>query len=200
MIMINSFYGTKFTTTQAFDAKGRRQVVSVVKVEPLVVTQVKTLDRDGYWGLKVGIGQKSVKRGAKKAKGPRFLREIKLESEPELKPGDLVPVDAVLKPQDKVKVTGISLGRGFAGVMKRHGFAGGPKTHGQSDRARAPGSIGMRTDPGRVWKGKKMAGHMGQERVSVKNLEIVGIDKDRNILMVRGAVPGAIGTLLEIQI
>ncbi|HAF63427.1 TPA: 50S ribosomal protein L3 [Candidatus Beckwithbacteria bacterium] len=196
--MINSFYGTKFTTTQAFDAKGRRQVVSVVKVEPLVVTQVKTLDRDGYWGLKVGIGQKSVKRGAKKAKGPRFLREIKLESEPELKPGDLVPVDAVLKPQDKVKVTGISLGRGFAGVMKRHGFAGGPKTHGQSDRARAPGSIGMRTDPGRVWKGKKMAGHYGAATVTVKNCQVVSVSEADNLLTLTGTVPGFRKGLLKL--
>lgn len=128
----------------------------------------------------------------------RYLREIRVKDPSQFEEGQRITVE-VFSAGDRVDVTGISKGRGFAGVVKRHGFRGGPRTHGQSDRLRAPGSIGSTTTPGRVYKGKRMAGHMGHERVTVQNLEVVQVDPERNLLLVRGAVPGPRNGLLLIR-
>lgn len=206
--MISSFYGTKIKTSSAFDQKGNRLVVTLIKVDPMTVTQVKTLDKDGYWSVQCAISAKSNKslskpqknhlKGAKLKKAPKFLREVLLKQEPKLKVGDLIKISDILSPSDQVKVTGITKGRGFAGVIKRWGFHGGPRTHGQSDRERAIGSIGQRTDPGRVWKGKKMPGHYGTDTKTTRGLKVVNIDESTNQLMVTGTVPGHTKALVKI--
>jgi len=194
-----------------------RVAVTLVKTEPCVVTYIKRQEKDGYWAVQLGFGEKRIKRVSKPLKGhlggvikamssdrkgkfaPRFLREIRVNEKPNYKVGDIVTVSDVLKKGDVVAVTGTSKGKGFAGVVKRWGFAGGPRTHGQSDRLRAPGSIGQGTTPGRVHKGKKMAGRMGHEQVKVKNLIVVDIDKENNSLSLSGPVPGIPGGLLVIK-
>lgn len=192
--------------TSSYDARGRRVGVTMIEITPNWITQVKTQDgKDGYNAVQLGFSEKkSTKKPqlgiAKKAginKSIRYFKEIKTEED--LKPGQEIELSQVFSIGDAVKVTGISKGKGFQGGVRRHGFAGGPKTHGQSDRHRAPGSIGQTTTPGRVYKGKRMAGHMGMETVTVRNLEVVGIDKTRNLLLVKGAVPGATGSLLTVQ-
>lgn len=190
--------------------KDRRFPVTWVKVDPCVVTQVKHGEKDGYMAIQLGTGSKStknltkplqnhLKNAVKDKKFPRYLREIRISEESDLKVGDRVKLTDVLRKGDLVTVTGTSKGKGFAGVVKRWGFAGGPKTHGQSDRERAPGSIGQRTTPGRVYKGKKMAGRMGSDRVTVKNLVVIDIDKENNLLAVTGAIPGAQGRLVFVK-
>ena len=143
--------------------------------------------------------QGHLKGATKDNKAPRFLREVRLETSSDLKVGDLVKIEDIFKKGDVVRVSGTSKGKGFAGAIKRWKFAGGPKTHGQSDRHRAPGSIGQGTTPGRVLKGKKMAGRLGGGRVTVSNLIVVDIDKDKGSLAVSGPVPGRTGGLLEIR-
>jgi len=154
--------------------KDRRFPVTWIKVGPCVVTNVKNIEKDGYIAVQLGAGSKKsksltkplqnhLKNVIKDKEAPRYLKEIRVESDTELKVGDLIKVGDVLKSGDVVAITGISKGKGFAGVVKRWGFHGGPKTHGQSDRERAPGSIGQRTTPGRVYKGKKMGGRMGKK-------------------------------------
>lgn len=155
--------------------------VTVIRAGPAVVTQVKTKDKDGYEAVQIKFG--------------KHLREFPLRGKA-LKVGDAITVDAFEK-GEKVTVTGISKGKGFQGVVKRHGFSGGPRTHGQKNRLRAPGSIGA-TAPQRVMIGKKMAGRMGGDRTTLKNLDIVKIDKENNILMLKGAVPGVRGSLVSI--
>lgn len=190
--------------------EGRRVPVTKVVAGPCVVTQIKKEDHDGYWAVQLGFGEKRIKnvtkpmqghlRGViKEQKAPRFLREIRLESEPTFKVGDVVSAAEIFKVGDIIQVTGTSKGKGFAGVVKRWGFAGGPRTHGQSDRERAPGSIGQTTTPGRVLKGKKMAGRMGGERVTLKNLQIVAVNPETNEVEISGAVPGVTGGLLIIK-
>ena len=206
--MFNTFFGTKLNTVQAFNNKGNRLVVTNIKVDPAIVTQLKSQEKDGYWALQLAFGQKSTKKitkpikfhlkGAKLSRTPLFLREIKRDAQPTIKVGDQVKISDIFKTGDKIKVTGLSKGRGFAGVMKRWGFAGGPRTHGQSDRQRSPGSIGQRTDPGRVWKGKKMPGHYGYKNKTIIGLRIFNIDEDKNILQVSGTVPGSRNSLLKI--
>lgn len=178
----------------------------MISLIPNVVTQLKTAEKDGYGAVQIGTGEKkSVRKPQlghlKKAgieKKVRFLREVKIEAE-DLQPGQEILLNQVFSIGDAVKVTGVSKGRGFAGGVKRHGFHGGPKTHGQSDRHRAPGSIGSGTTPGRVLKGKKMAGHMGVATVTYKGLEVIGIDKEKNILTIKGGVPGPIGALIRVE-
>ncbi len=195
--------------TSTYDSRGRRVGATVVAISPNMVTQIKTSDgKDGYNAMQLGYGtKKSVKKPqlghAKKAgveKPIRWFREIKGDQGDggDLKPGTEIKLDQVFSIGDAVKVTGTSKGRGFAGVVKRHGFHGGPKTHGQSDRHRAPGAIGSGTTPGRVYKGKKMAGHMGSVQSSVKNLEVVGLNKEKNLLIIKGAVPGPTNGLVTI--
>ena len=207
---LNTFFATKLTTTQVFDEKGNRLVSTTLKADPLVVTQVKSSKPDGYSSYQVAIGKKSLKSITKPLKKhlksskikfqPRFIKEIHLTSKPEspLKPGDQIFITDVFKPGDIIKASGISKGKGFAGAMKRHGFHGGPRTHGQSDRPRSPGSIGMRTTPGRVWKGKKMAGHMGLVTKTIRNLEILNLNKDDQILTISGTIPGSRQTLIQL--
>lgn len=199
--------------TSTYDARGRRVGATVVEIAPNVVTQIKTKDgKDGYSAIQLGFGtKKSTKKPqighAKKAgidRKIRWLKEVRSnEQNPStslgtIEPGQEIQIGQVFSVGDSIKVTGTSKGRGFAGGMKRHGFHGGPKTHGQSDRHRAPGSIGSGTTPGRVLKGKKMAGHMGAEQSSVRGLEVVAVDKKNNLLTVKGAIPGFPGSLLMV--
>lgn len=175
--------------------------VTLIQAGPVTITQLRTKDKDGYEAVQVGFDA-TKKRINKPEKGHlkdlgnfRNLKEFKAKGD--YKVGDVLTVEQ-FNEGDKVKVSGLNKGRGFQGGVKRHGFAGGPKTHGQKNRHRAPGSIGA-TAPQRVLKGTRMAGHMGTERITVKNLKVAGIDKENNILMVKGAVPGMKGTILEIS-
>ncbi len=204
--MLNTLLGVKKEMTSTYDSRGRRVGATVVEIVPNLVTQIKTVDgKDGYSGVQLGTGtKKSVRKPqighAKKAGLDikiRWLREVKEEGQ-DLKPGQEIRLDQVFSIGDAVKVTGVSKGKGFQGGVRRHGFHGGPKTHGQSDRLRAPGAIGSGTTPGRVYKGKKMAGHMGNVQASTKNLEVVGINKQANLLLVKGAIPGATDNLVLI--
>jgi large subunit ribosomal protein L3 len=176
--------------------------VTLIKAGPITITQIKTKEKDGYNAVQVGFDATKKKinkpeKGHLKDLGNfRHLKEFKVQNS-EFKIGEILDVNQ-FQEGDKIKISGLNKGRGFQGGVKRHGFHGGPKTHGQKDRHRAPGSIGA-TAPQRVLPGRKMAGHMGQERTTVKNLKIVGVDKENNILTVKGAVPGMKGTLLEIS-
>jgi large subunit ribosomal protein L3 len=207
--MLNTILGSKGKMSQTF-IEGTRVPITWVKTGPCIVTQVKTTDRDGYYSVQLGFSEKRIKnitkpmqghlKGATKDnKAPRFLREVRLEKEADLKVGDIVKLTDIFKKGDVVSVSGTSKGKGFAGAVKRHHFSGGPKTHGQSDRHRAPGSIGQGTTPGRVLKGKKMAGRMGSDRVTIKNLIVVDINSEKDLLAVSGPVPGIPGGLLEIK-
>lgn len=195
--------------TQAF-VDNTRVPVTIVSVTPNTVTQVISENKNGYWGVQLGLGERKLKnvtkplqghlKGAiKDNKAPRFLREVRMSDEPSEKAGDVVRVSDVFSIGDMVQVTGVSKGKGFAGGVKRHGFHGGPKTHGQSDRHRAPGSIGQGTSPGRVWKGKRMAGRMGNETVTVKNLKVVALDAEKNELHISGPVPGTRKSLVIVK-
>lgn len=207
--MLNTILGSKVKMSQDF-VDNRRVPVTVVKAGPCTVTQIRSMDKDGYWAVQLGFGSRKTKniskplqghlKGATKDKlAPRFLREVRLTDTPEEKVGEEVAASDIFTAGDTVTVTGTSKGKGFAGAIKRWGFAGGPKTHGQSDRHRAPGSIGQGTSPGRVWKGKKMAGHMGVDTVTIKNLKIVSVDPETNEVKISGPVPGTPGSLLIIK-
>jgi len=203
--MLDGLLGKKLGMTQVFDPTGRALAVTVVETGPCVVTQLRTQESDGYNGVQLGFG--TAKRlnkpeaGHLRASGAnsRHVREIHTDGNGELTVGQTVTADTIFKAGDAIDVTGQSKGKGFAGVVKRHHFAGGPKTHGQSDRHRAPGSVGAGTTPGRVFKGLKMAGHMGNERVTVQNLRVVDVDVERNLVLIAGAVPGANGGLVTIR-
>ncbi len=206
--MIKTILGSKGKMGQTYVA-GTRVPVTSVSISPSVVTQVKTNEKDGYWGIQIGYGNKRIKSTSKPLQGhlkktstkefsPKFLREIRSEKETEIKVGDQIKASDIFKVGDKIAVQGISKGKGFAGVVKRWRFAGGPKTHGQSDRQRAPGSIGQTTTPGRVFKGKHMAGRMGGDMVTTKNLHVISLDFEKNEMLVSGAIPGKFGDLLKI--
>ena len=201
--MVAGILGKKIGMTQVFLEDGRVEPVTAIQVGPCVVTQVRTMERDRYRMVQLGFGEsKRLNRPRLGHLGElpkfRYLREVPLKDSEEVEVGQRIDV-TMFQPGDLVDVIGRSKGRGFQGGVKRHGFAGGPKTHGQSDRHRAPGSIGATTSPGRVRKGLKMAGRMGNDRVTTRNLTVVQSDPDRNLLMVRGAVPGARNGLLVIQ-
>ena len=204
--MIDGLIGRKVGMTQVFDDIGRAIPVTVLEVGPCVVTQVRTKERDGYEAVQIGFGDVSPKsltrprQGHLKGAGRlvRHLREFEADNVEEHAIGDLLSSD-VFSAGQTVDVTGTSKGRGFQGVVKRHGFSGGPKTHGQSDRHRAPGSIGPGTTPGRVFKGTRMAGRMGNRRVTVQNLEVVEVIPDRHLVLVRGSVPGAKNGLVMVR-
>lgn len=201
--MVQAIIGRKLGMGQVFAESGEAEAVTAIEAGPCVVTQVKTEAKEGYKAAQLGFGQakrlNSPRKGHLKKLGQfEYLREFRVADSEEIKVGDKVDV-GLFKEGDLVDVTGVSKGKGFAGVMKRHGFAGGPKTHGQSDRHRAPGSIGATTSPGRVLKGKRMAGHMGTNRVTVRHLEVYRADPERNLLLVRGAVPGARNGLVLIE-
>ena len=201
--MLQGFLGKKIGMTQIFREDGRVVPVTVIQAGPCVVTQVKTKETDGYEAVQLGFGD--VKRRnkpesghLKKSRLSQYLREVATDDTSEFEVGQAIGVD-IFEPGEKVDVIGTSKGRGFAGVMKRWNFGGGPRTHGQSDRARAPGSIGGGTTPGKVYKGLKMGGHMGNRRITVKGLEIIEIDTERNLLLVKGGIPGATNSLVQIR-
>ena len=202
---INGLLGKKIGASQVFREDGEALCVTAVTVGPCTVTQVKTRERDGYEAVQIGFEE--VARPSNKPSrghlGPagklfRHLREFEAEDIAEVQVGDELDA-ALFEPGELVSVTGLSKGRGFAGGVKRYGFRGGPKTHGQSDRHRAPGSIGAGSTPGRVIKGLRMAGHMGNAQVTAKNLEVVRTDPGKNLVLVKGAVPGARNSLLAIR-
>jgi large subunit ribosomal protein L3 len=205
--MFPGIIGKKIGMTQLFQEDGEAVAVTAIQAGPAVITQVKSRDRDGYDAVQVGLIENKVRQSqlSSPEKGHlqgienvRYLREFRADDISSIKRGDKVDV-GFLKQGDLVNVAGVSKGRGFAGVVKRHHFSGGPKTHGQTDRHRAPGSIGATTWPGRVLKGKRMAGHMGNRRVTARKLKVVQADPERNLLLVKGAVPGANGGLLVIE-
>jgi large subunit ribosomal protein L3 len=201
--MTQGIIGKKLGMTQILRDNGKVEAVTAIEAGPCAVVQVKTADKEGYNALQIGFGQakrlSSPQRGHLKDLGQfRYLREFRTDDIEGVQVGDRIDV-SLFQAGDLIDVTGVSKGKGFAGVVKRHGFAGGPKTHGQSDRHRHPGSIGATTSPGRVFKGTRMAGHMGSERVTVRKLEVFQTDQDRNLLLVKGAVPGASNGLLLIR-
>ena len=193
--------GSKLEMSHIFDEKGNQVPVTLIEIKSCQVTQIKTKDKDGYEAIQIGCDKLKKKKNKKSQKQSpfRYLREFRGDTDiSKYKLGDMVDV-SVFQEGDKVKVSGISKGKGFAGVVKRWNFKGkATATHGTKHELRAPGSIGS-SFPERVLKGKKMAGHMGVERVTVKNLKIMKIDIENNLLAVKGAVPGGRGTLLEIR-
>jgi large subunit ribosomal protein L3 len=204
--MLKGLIGKKVGMTQIFDDAGVAIPVTLIEAGPCYVTQVRTSETDGYSAVQLGFEEVKPKRLSggqlghlKRNNLPplRFLREFRAK-EAELKEGESLTV-ALFEVGDIVDVIGTSKGKGFQGGVKRYHFHGGPKTHGQSDRNRAPGSRGSGTTPGRVWKGARGPGHMGNERVTSQNLRVVLVDTERNLLGVRGAVPGAKGGLVVIN-
>jgi large subunit ribosomal protein L3 len=197
--------GKKVGMTQLFDDSGKAIPVTVIEAGPCYVTQIRTVDQDGYKAVQLGFEETKTQRLSggelghlKKNELPalRFLREFRTNEE--LEEGQTLTVE-VFEEGERVDVVGRSKGRGFAGVVKRWGFSGGPKTHGQSDRQRAPGSIGAGSTPGRVFKGKKMPGRMGNDTVTSQNLLVSRIDPENNIIAVRGSVPGPKNGLVIIK-
>jgi large subunit ribosomal protein L3 len=190
--------GKKVGMTQVFDEQGNVVPVTVIQAGPCYVTQIRTAERDGYTGVQLGYGESKPQRISKGELGHlkrnnlpalRHLREFRVK-DLDVSEGQEIKADVFAK-GDIVDVIGTSKGRGFAGGIKRHNFNRQKATHGQSDRERAPGSVGSTTTPGRTYKGKRMAGHMGSDRVTAQNLEIVVVDAGRNLLAVKGSVPGA---------
>lgn len=212
--------GIKLGMTQVFDESGVVTPVTIIQGGPCYVTQVKTEELDGYSAIQIGFGETKEKRLSGGEKGHlgllktnkkhpqrkanssvpavRHLREFRTQQIESYEVGQALTVEQ-FEAGDRIDVTGKSKGRGFAGVVKRHGFGGGMKTHGQSDRHRAPGSIGSTSSVGRVFKGKRMPGHMGSDRLTIQNLEVMRIDADKNLIAVKGAVPGRKGGLVIIR-
>ena len=205
--MIEGMIGRKVGMTQIFLEDGTATPVTVIEAGPCVVVQRRSVEKDGYEAVQLGlVDARAAKRATKPMRGhhekagvppTRLRREFRLEAGAELKPGDSVLVD-IFESVAKVDVIGTSKGKGFQGVMRRHGFGGGAGSHGSMFH-RAPGSIGSSAFPSRVFKGMRGAGHMGSDRVTVKNLKVIRIDKDKNLLMVRGAVPGAVGVAVTLH-
>ena len=201
--MSDGILGRKVGMTQYFDRQGEVQAATVIEAGPCLVIQVKTRENDGYEAVQLGFGHakrlNSPQKGHLKKLGEfRYLREFRVGDLSQYKVGQRLGAE-LFQEGDRVHVTGISKGRGFAGGVRRYGFHGGPRTHGQSDRHRAPGSIGSGTTPGRVLKGLKMAGHMGNARVTVRNLRVLESNPATGLLIVEGAVPGARDGLLAIR-
>ena len=205
--MVDALLGKKVGMTQVLEEDGTAVPVTVIEVGPCVVVQRKTIARDGYEAAQLGLVEfvkekrvgKPMAGHFKKAGVPpvRFLREVALSGDDDLKTGDRLQVD-IFKSSDRVHVTGTSKGRGFAGVIKRHGFSGGRATHGSMFH-RAPGSIGQSAYPSRVLKGTRMPGHMGAARVTTRGLRVHGVDEEKNLILVRGAVPGPNGGYVVVQ-
>jgi large subunit ribosomal protein L3 len=212
--------GKKVGMTQIFDEKGEIVPVTVIEAGPCYVTQIKSEDQDGYKAVQLGFGDVKEKRLSGGERGHlgllktsekhpkrrelqgvsavRYLREFRLKGDQDFTLGQKITAD-IFAVGDHVDVIGTSKGKGFAGNVKRHHFAGGPRTHGQSDRQRTSGSIAPTTTPGRIHKGKRMSGHMGTERVTAQNLTVVIVDAERNLIAVRGPVPGAAGSLVMVE-
>jgi large subunit ribosomal protein L3 len=199
--------GRKVGMTQVFGDDGVIVPVTLIEAGPCYVTQKKTAEKDGYNAIQLGFDEMPEKRLNKPRTGHlkragvpavRHLREFKVASPDEFEAGQKIDV-SIFEPGDRVDVTGISKGKGFAGTVKRHSFRGGPKTHGQSDRWRAPGSVGAGSTPGRVFKGTRMAGRMGNERVTTQNLQVVLVDAGKNLLAIKGTVPGGKNGLVIVK-
>jgi len=195
--------GRKVGMTQVFQPNGTMVSVSVVQVTPNTVTRLRTEERDGYTAVQLGAGErrrltKPLAGQLKDLPRVRTIREFRLDSADEYEVGQQITVGDVFAEGDLVDVTGVSKGKGFAGTIKRHNFSRGPKTHG-SDNYRKPGSIGPGTTPGRVYKGLKMGGHMGDDRVTLKKLRVIRVDAERNLILVKGSVPGAPGALTFVK-
>jgi large subunit ribosomal protein L3 len=219
LIAMKGILGKKIGMTQIFDERGEVIPVTIIEAGPCYVTQKKTAERDGYWAVQLGFDEVPERRLSRGQRGHlglvpgkgkrqkqstaeipplRYLREMRGEDTQSYEEGQKIDV-SIFAVGDKVDVVGTSKGRGTAGVVKRHGFHGGPRTHGQSDRLRRAGAISAGTTPGRIYKGLRMAGRMGAVRVTVPNLEVVLVDPERNLLLVKGAVPGARNGLLIIK-
>jgi large subunit ribosomal protein L3 len=203
---MSAIIGRKLGMSQIFEENGTVVPVTVIEAGPCPVVQVRSQEKDGYTAVQLGFGQQKDKRASKAEKGhalkagleaaPAVLKEFRFETSPEV--GATVTVDGFEK-GGRVKVTGVTKGKGFQGVMKRHGFGGGRASHGATRIHRAPGSIGAGTNPSRVIKGKRMPGHMGDEQQTVRNLLVAKVDAERNLLYVRGAVPGPVNGVVYIQ-
>ncbi|MBA3875076.1 MAG: 50S ribosomal protein L3 [Chloroflexota bacterium] len=200
--------GKKVGMTQVFDEKGNAIPVTVIQAGPCYVTQIRTEDKDGYVGVQLGYGETKPTRLTKGQLGHlqrnslpalRVLREFRIKNgEVTVTEGQTIKADVFAK-GERVDVVGTSKGRGFAGGIKRHHFKRQPKTHGASDRTRAPGSAGSNTYPGKTWKGKRFPGHMGTDRVTTENLEVIVVDAERNLLAVRGSIPGTNGGIVIVK-
>jgi large subunit ribosomal protein L3 len=199
--------GKKLGMTSVFDEKGQSIPCTVIEAGPCTITQIKTIERDGYTALQIGFDEKPERSVNKPEAGhlkkagatpKRLSREFRGFDVSKYELGGEIRVDALFAVGDKVSVAAKSKGRGFQGVVKRHHFGGGFRTHGQSDRERAPGSIGSSSYPSRVFKGMRMAGRMGCDRVTVKNLRVINIIPESNIILIRGSVPGHNNTYVEI--
>ena len=197
--------GRKVGVTQVFQDDGTMVAVSVVAIEPNTVTRLRTTDRDGYTAVQLGTEVAKKKKLTRPEAGqlkelPQVatIREFRVENVDDYSIGQTLSIEDLFAAGDDVDVTGVSKGKGFAGHIKRHNFHRGPKTHG-SDHHREPGSIGPGTTPGRVYRGLKMAGHMGDERVTIKKVRVVRTDPDRNLLLVKGSLPGARGSLILVK-
>jgi large subunit ribosomal protein L3 len=204
---MSGLLGKKVRMTQVFDETGRSIPVTVISAGPCYISQIKTVDKDGYQAVQIGYMEQKDKHTKKPNVGHlkkanlkplKHLREFDLPLLEDLKVGDELKVD-MFQEGEQVVVSGSAKGRGFQGVMKRHGFHGAQKTHGQSDRQRAPGSIGQSSDPSRVIKGIKMAGKMGNNRVTIPLVQIIKIDTERNLIFLKGPVPGGPNSLIEIK-
>lgn len=204
--MVAGILGEKVGMTRAFNENGDSIPVTVILAGPCQVIQKKNIEKDGYNAVQLGFKEVKEKKISKpitghlkkyKAKSLKHIREFKVDDPSKCLSGTEVKVD-IFKEGDKVDIIGISKGKGFAGAIKRHNFSGGPKTHGQKEYFRSVGSIGA-TDPARVFKGQKLPGHMGTDRVTIKNIEVVKIYLERNLILVKGSVPGAKGAMLVIN-
>ena len=204
---MSGLLGQKIGMTSVYNEQGDLVPVSVIKAGPCKIISIRTKEKDGYHALQLGFGEKKEKRVSKPVLGQfkkneltpsKVLREFKFSAEQEFKIGDEINV-SIFTEGEKIKVRSRSKGKGFQGVMRRHGFGGvGGTTHGQSDRLRAPGSIGASSYPSRVFKGQKMGGRMGHENVTISNLKVHKIIPEQNLILLRGAVPGAINTIVEL--
>lgn len=207
-VMMKGIIGKKVGMTQIFDESGNVIPVTVIEAGPCYVTQVRTAERDGYTAIQLGFGETKPQRLTQGQLGHlrrnnlpalRYLREFRLRNgDVDVEEGQQINAD-VFTVGDRVDVIGRSKGRGFQGTIKRHHFNRQPKTHGSSDRVRAPGSIGAGSTPGRVIKGLRMGGHMGDERVTIQNLEVVVVDPEKNLIAVRGSIPGANGGIVMLK-
>jgi large subunit ribosomal protein L3 len=207
MANVKAILGEKLGMTQIFSEDGRAVPVTVVKAGPCIVTQVRTAAKDGYAAVQLGFGEVPQRKIRKPAKGhadkagapvSKHLVELRTDDADSFTPGQELKAD-VFAPGDFVDVIGVSKGKGFAGNMKRHNFGGMPASHGTERKHRQSGSVGAGTTPGRVFKGKRMPGHLGHERVTILNLRVVEADPEQNLLLIRGAVPGNNGSLLMVR-
>jgi large subunit ribosomal protein L3 len=209
---MKAILGIKLDQTNIFTKEEIRVPITRIKVGPQYLVNIKESEKDGYRAYQLGIGVKKSKNTKKSILGflkktgleknpPRYIKEIKFmeEMDSDIKIGEKIDINKIFQEGDLVQVTGISKGKGFQGGVKRHHFKGGPRTHGQSDRERSPGSIGQTTTPGRVYKGKRMAGRMGNDQVTIKNLKVISIDSRNEILNIKGLAPGGRNSLLIIK-